>query len=355
MAGAYILASFTFQYPMAYVADRFGRRRLIVVAVLGHGLLALLYLLHLSPLLLVGVRFLQGLANGAVGPAVRAMVSDLVPDKHRGEAFGAIASADMLGILGGPLLGGAIAAIAPLEYVFVIQTLLSALACGFFVLLTRGLAAEHAVAAESRNPLAGLRTLLTIDLVGLGILAAAGRFLYGLYDTVWVLFMKKLGAGPLMTGFSLTVFAIPLFIFSSAGGRLGDRFGRRLPLVVGTFGIGITAISYPLLPGVFWVLVVGAVEGILFTLVRPNLFALVAAAAPPGMAARAQAAIGVLGIVGDLSAPTLAAVLWTRDYHWPFYAGGAFVTLAASTGTLLIYRRGTALAHVRQVPGATAP
>jgi MFS family permease len=301
MAAAYILASFTFQYPMAYVADRFGRRRLIVIAVFGHGLLALLYLFHLSPPLLVAVRFLQGLANGGVGPAGRAMIGDLVPDKHRGEAFGAVASADMFGILGGPLLGGGIAAIAPLEYVFIAQTALAVLAGGLFVFLTRGLPPEHPVAAASRNPLAGLRTILTVDLVGLGILAAAGRFLYGLYDTVWVLFMKKLGAGPLMTGFSLTVFAIPLFIFSSAGGRLGDRFGRRLPLVIGTFGIGLTAVSYPLLPGVFWVLVVGVVEGILFTLVRPNLFALVAAAAPPGMAARAQAAVGVLGVVGDLS------------------------------------------------------
>jgi MFS family permease len=95
------------------------------------------------------------------------------------------------------------------------------------------------------------------------------------------------------------------------------------------------------------VLALGVLEGALFSLVRPNLFALIAESAPEGMAARAQAATGVMGVVGDLGAPALAALLWTRDYHLAFYSGAMFVLIMGMVGTLLIYRAGSRLGGLR--------
>src|SRR5438105_2036454 len=55
MAGAYIIAGFSFQYPLAYLADRFGRRRVLAIAVLGNAALAFLFVLHLPAALLIVV------------------------------------------------------------------------------------------------------------------------------------------------------------------------------------------------------------------------------------------------------------------------------------------------------------
>src|SRR5215472_16501433 len=57
MAGAYIIAGFSFQYPMAYLADRFGRRRVLGPAVLGNAALAFLFVFHLPAAVLIAVRF----------------------------------------------------------------------------------------------------------------------------------------------------------------------------------------------------------------------------------------------------------------------------------------------------------
>jgi MFS family permease len=355
MAAAFIITSFALQYPMAALADRFGRRRVLGAALLLNAGAALLYLLHGGPPLLVGARLLQGVADGAAEPAARGLVSDLVPDERRGEAFGAVASAEMLGILVGPLFGGGIAAVFPLEYVFILEAAASLAAGVSFLVFTRRLPrAVHAASGVARAFSAGFRLLLTVDMVGLGLLVAAGTYLFGLYDTVWVLFMQKLGAGAALTGLSITAFAAPLLVLGPVAGRLGDRYGRRVPAVVCTLAVGVIAATYPLLPGIPWVMAMGAVEGTMFAFIDANLYALIAAAAPEGMEARAQAAAGVLGIAGTMVAPALAAFFWTRDYHLAFYSGAAFVLVFGLVGAVLVLRPGSGVGS-RRVPSTRMP
>jgi MFS family permease len=363
MAAAFIITSFAVQYPMAALADRFGRRRVLSLALLLTAGAALLYLLHGGPPLLVFARLLQGIADGAAEPAARGLVSDLVPDERRGEAFGAMGSAQMLGILIGPLFGGGIAAVLPLEYVFILQAGVSIAAALAFLALTRRLPRHSHDAGGTQAPLfAGLRRLATLDMVGLGLLVAAGTYLFGFYDTVWVLFMQKLGAGAALTGVSITVFAAPLLVLAPLAGRLGDRYGRRLPAVICTLVVGVIAAGYPLMPGIAWVFALGIVEGIMFAFIDANLYALIAAAAPEGMESRAQAAAGVVGIAGTMVAPALAAFLWNRDYHLAFYTGAVFVLVLGVAGGVIVLRPGSQVGRRRfasprmaAVPEARAP
>ena len=339
MAAAFIITSFAVQYPMAALADRFGRRRVLSLALLLNAGAALLYLVHGGPPLLVFARVLQGLADGAAEPAARGLVSNLVPDERRGEAFGALGSAQMLGILIGPLFGGGIASVFPLEYVFILQAAVSlAAGVGFLVLTGRIPRHEHDAEADRPPLFGGLRRLATLDMVGLGLLVAAGTYLFGFYDTVWVLFMQKLGAGAALTGLSITVFAVPLLVLSPLAGRLGDRYGRRRPAVLCTLAVGVIAAAYPLMPGIASVFALGAVEGIMFAFIDANLYALIAATAPEGMESRAQAAAGVVGIAGTMVAPALAAFLWNRDYHLAFYTGAAFVLVLGLAGAFIVLR-----------------
>ncbi|MHB8571945.1 MAG: MFS transporter [Candidatus Dormibacteria bacterium] len=335
MAGAYVVGTWAVQYPMGALADRIGRRPLLVAATAAHGLLGFVYVLPLGAPLLVLLRLGQGVANSGLGPSERALVADLVPDRHRAEAYGALSSADLAGFLAGPLIGGAIASVTRYEWVFVLQGLLGLAAALALHLLARDL--PRPAPAAPRPPGARAGHWIGRDLVGLAILAAAGTYIYGMYDTVWVLFMHDLRASTLQIGLSFTLFGLPALLLATLGGRLGDTYGRRAPLVLGGLLTGVIAALYPFLPSISSILLLGVVEGSVLALVRPNQVALVAASAPAGMAARAQALVGSFSTLGVLPAAALSGWLYPVDRHLPFLAGAAWVMGAYLLGGLCLY------------------
>ncbi len=88
MASAFLLSNFAAQYPSGWLADRFGRRRVLVASLLVQAALSLVYLPITDPGLFVALRVVEGLAAAAVLPAARALVADAVPNERRGEAYG---------------------------------------------------------------------------------------------------------------------------------------------------------------------------------------------------------------------------------------------------------------------------
>src|SRR5579871_6192840 len=88
MASAYLIANFLFQYPSGWLADRWGRKPLMILSLLGQAALSLLYLWIADPILFVVLRFAEGIAAAAFLPSARALIADDLPVEKRGEAFG---------------------------------------------------------------------------------------------------------------------------------------------------------------------------------------------------------------------------------------------------------------------------
>ena len=89
------------------MADRFGRRPMVVRAMLGGGLTVLLMAYARTPLELVLARFLQGLLAGSVTACIT-LVSTSTPRAHLGYALGMMQSAMMVGAAVGMMGGGAL-------------------------------------------------------------------------------------------------------------------------------------------------------------------------------------------------------------------------------------------------------
>src|SRR5579884_682117 len=107
MASAYLVSNFLFQYPVGWLADRWGRKQVLVVGFLVQAMLALAYLFIVDPLQFVFLRLLEGVAAAGVLPAARALIVDEVPPEKRGEAYGIFGAAFNAGFLLGPGLGPA--------------------------------------------------------------------------------------------------------------------------------------------------------------------------------------------------------------------------------------------------------
>ena len=99
------------------LADRYGRKSMLLRAMIGGGLTVAFLALARTPLELLILRALQGAASGTVA-ATTTLVATGTPREHVGRAMGVISSAVALGSAVGPLAGGLAANYIPLRYVF---------------------------------------------------------------------------------------------------------------------------------------------------------------------------------------------------------------------------------------------
>lgn len=107
-----------------YCADRFGRKKMMVLAAAGQGLSFLVFGLAQSPWLespMLGfICFaLAGVFGSFYWPASQAMVADLVPEKDRSEVFAVFYTSINISVVVGPILGSIFFVRYPFEVLLV--------------------------------------------------------------------------------------------------------------------------------------------------------------------------------------------------------------------------------------------
>ena len=103
---SYIIASAIMTAPIGWLASRFGKRRLMVVAVAGFTLSSALCGAAQTLEQIIVFRLLQGAFGAALGPLSQTIMIDLFPPERRGSVMGIWGMGVMLGPILGPTLGG---------------------------------------------------------------------------------------------------------------------------------------------------------------------------------------------------------------------------------------------------------
>lgn len=106
MEGAFGLGTFLFSTPMGILANRFGRKPLVLLALMGFIATNLMLAFVNIPLFFVVIRFLEGTLVAGFMPASMAMVGDAVPLEKQGRWMGIMTTAQAGGIALGPAIGG---------------------------------------------------------------------------------------------------------------------------------------------------------------------------------------------------------------------------------------------------------
>ncbi len=279
------------------LGDRLGRRRVFTVGTIGFAAASAWCGLAPDSAQLVGARALQGVFGALLVPVSLALINAHVPAARRGRAIGTWAAFSALSVVLGPVLGGWLVDQASWRWIFFINL---PLAAGVLVVLAVGV-------PESRDPTqrggfdwlgAGLATgglsalvfgLLEAGRIGFGELPVLGGIIGGgallagflrveararapmmplaLFrsrgfagaNTITLLLYAALGAGffflplnmiqvqdmgALETGTALLPLIVVIAILSRLAGRVTDRIGARLPLILGS---AVTGLGYALL------------------------------------------------------------------------------------------------------------
>lgn len=153
---AYTIACTTVLMATGTLADRYGRKRLLILSVTLFGLASLACGLAWSTTLLIAARFLQGVGGGAMMIVQFAILSHQFRDgPERARAFAAWGIVAGIGLGFGPIIGGAIVALVDWRWVFLVHGPLSVLT----LLLLSGSVEESSDPRAKTLDLGGIVTL----------------------------------------------------------------------------------------------------------------------------------------------------------------------------------------------------
>lgn len=279
--GSFFLAGVLTQYGAGHLTDRFGHRPVIVVGLVVYAVASLGFLLSIGAGGYVGLRSLQGVGSGAVQVASLALVGVVVPLERRGRAFSSVFAAQLAGMAIGPL-AGSITGLAHLEWWFVATAVLSLLA------VVPVLAGATAPAVPDSERLVEAPLVVSRALVGVAIVGLAAGLVTGVYETCWSLLMTSRGAAEWQIGVSWTLFAIPFAVFSPVAGWLVDHLDRRRLAIIALVASSAFAATYPFVPRVAVLMLLGVIEAIGVAVAFPAAQSLLTQSTRPESLGRAQ-------------------------------------------------------------------
>jgi MFS family permease len=324
MASVALLTGFLAAPGIGWLSDRFGPRNVLWLGVLAHAVLVLAYIPVRDPVLLIGLRGLEGIAIVSVLPPSRALMNALAPRTRQGEALGLLSSAQMVGILMGPAVGTVLAAQAGYTPAFLLASVPLFLGAVLARLCLPARAAHELQTPESGADVPAVAGGLFTPplLLVYGITAVLG-VTNGVIQAIWSIYMLQRGASLPVIGLSYTVYAIPIAFLTPLAGRLSDRRGRFWPVLAGLLLYGVIYLAFGLRISPSWLLVLSAAEGFVAAIARSALDGLLADVMPASARGKAQANYSAAGTGGSFVGATASGILYAIAPGAPFIAAGA--------------------------------
>jgi MFS family permease len=287
---SFFAAGVLFQYPVGRLADRIGRRPVLVAGLVTYSVASFSFLLPINAEAAIGLRFLQGVGAGAATVAALALVSSAVAPGRRGRAFAAIYAGELSGMAVGPLVGGALG-VRFMGAMFLASGLLSLGAC-IPALRVRGPGGDTATRTGRNGSDGSVVALSRIrvgrPMAGALICGAALGLTSGVYDICWTLLLVSRGASGLEIGISWTLFAVPFVLATKPSGWLADHTDRRVLVLAGIGASTVLCASYPFIRSVPALVVLGALEAMGFAAALPAVQSLLTQGSSPSEVGRIQ-------------------------------------------------------------------
>ncbi|NIJ38658.1 DHA1 family tetracycline resistance protein-like MFS transporter [Sphingopyxis panaciterrae] len=328
------VATFIASPVLGNLSDRFGRRRVLLLALGGLAVdYALLTIVQTLPWLFIA-RALSGIFGGSYA-AAQAAIADITLPEDRARNFGFVGAAFGVGFVAGPALGGFLGEISP-RAPFVAAAALAAanMLYGLFI-FPETLAPERRRAFDWRraNPLGAFRTMRALPgMDGVAVVLVLWQIASLVYPMTWSFYcIAQLGWTPGMIGASLAAVGVMIalgqvFVVGPAVARFGERDAATLGILVAILvyvGYAFTTSTI----GAFLLLVPIALQAP----IQPALMAMMSRRATAETQGEVQGISAMAMGLGQLVAPLLLTgtmAYFTANQAPVHFPGAAFIVAA---------------------------
>jgi MFS family permease len=321
------------------IADRVGRRPLIIAGLLLSSVAPMLMSVLRLPVLFVPLRLVDGTGSSALWPASAAAIADTSPVEQRATAMGTLNSFFLAGLALGPALGLLVVGFTGSYRVgFYTASAILAATAVLAALLLRGIddkphranPDEVVVNPNLRDVVASAR--MSPTLLAMLVVAFVQMFGVGLLAPILVIYAKRvLGLSEHLIGTLFLAAVLAVAAASVPAGRLADRYGKVPAVVWGMIAATAGMWVLPVTAQPAWLVVAAALMGLGYTISSPAWHALVSELAPPGRVGLAMGAAQTAEGIGLVLGPLLGGVLWdTVGVRAPFVATAIVLTLGTT-------------------------
>lgn len=344
---AYAATQFVASPVLGNLSDRFGRRPVLLLSLLG---LTFDYaMMALAPVvwyLFIG-RFVSGVAGAAVATAT-AYMADITPPHKRTQRFGLIGAAFGLGFIIGPVIGGELGEFGPKVPFFAAAGLAFAnFLFGVFV-LPESLQKHHRrrFSFKRANPFGAVLSLRKFPTV-LWLLAALFCFTMAAqaFPSVYNYFtIEVFSFSSSQIGRTLGLFGIVFALFQAFGvGPLTRWWGETVVVIIGMGAAAIAFLGMAYIHEENWLyvlIVVGAASG----LAAPAINGVMSRQIPDNAQGELQGAVNAANslatIIGPLMATQIFAFFTVMPHVAGYFPGAPFLLaagLVAAGATIFIF------------------
>ncbi|WP_312069473.1 multidrug efflux MFS transporter [Lelliottia nimipressuralis] len=333
------------------LADRKGRKLMLLRASLGMAIAILLQAYATNVWQLFLLRGLMGLTSGYI-PNAMALVASQVPRERSGWAISTLSTAQISGVIGGPLMGGFLADHVGLRAVFFITAML--LVVSFLVTLF--LIKEGVRPTVSKaDRLSGKAVFATLPypglMISLFVTTLVIQLCNGSIGPILALFIKSMAPDSnniaFLSGMIAAVPGVSALISAPRLGKLGDRIGTAR-ILMATLIIAVVlffAMSFVTSPFQLGVLrfLLGFADGAMLPAVQTLLVKYSSDQVTGRIFGYNQSFMYLGNVAGPLMGATVSAM---AGFRWVFAATAVVVLLNVIQLAIALRRRRQKLANI---------
>ncbi|AIE60038.1 MFS transporter [Bacillus methanolicus] len=175
---------------------------------------------------------------------------------------------------------------------------------------------------EKRMPLIILMINMFIAMVGIGLIIP-----------VLPMFLEKFGVGGQAMGYLVAVFAFTQFSFSPIAGELSDKYGRKIPIVVGLLVFTVSQLIFAVGTEIWMLYVSRLLGGIGAAFLVPPMMAYVADITSEKERGKGMGLLGAFMSLGFVIGPGIGGFLAEIGLRVPFYTS----TVISGVATILSF------------------
>jgi len=307
--GANFLSALIFSPIWGNIADRIGRKVMLLRSAFGMAIVTGMMGLVTSPVQLLILRILNGTISGFI-PASIALVSTNTPKERVGFALGVLQSGGVSGTILGPAIGGILAEFLGFRNIFFVTGAFLFIAGLLALLMVKEINKPNPKEKTGEGFVKDFKKIITsgpmLALFGTGMLV---QFSIMLTNPIMALYVKDIlhqtsyiaffaGLVTSMTGIA-NIIAAPLL------GRLGDRYGSDHVLFYALLAAALFLLPHAFVTSIWQLLILRFLLGLTIGGLMPSVHSLIRYYAPKGMESRTFGYSNSIIFIGNMLGPII--------------------------------------------------